>query len=248
MIEFIQNYVTKALPPESFKDGEQVERSAESELYFVRLGVAGYLIDGKLFDQDYQPIVRQPVGIVAATADRRFAADTGRGGEAIGLAAPQRATSGPGNAVLLSGQPDSMTLGGVEVDQLRGDIAASASQVEEGQTANEGELDRLKGLIEAGNDAFREMNNSHLADKDELRQQIETVKSDSVALTGERDQALADLKDSRSQHEGLVLEYQASRKQLETDAARIIELEGLLADATKPASDAPGVKPTRAAK
>ena len=248
MIEFIQNYVTKALPPESFEDGEQVERSPESELYFVRLGVAGYLIDGKLVDQDYQPIVRQPVVIVAATPDRRFAVDTGRGGEVIGLAAPQRATSGPGNAVLLSGQPDSMTLGGVEVDQLRGDIAASASQVEEGQTANEDEMDRLKGLIEAGNDAFREMNNSHLADKDELRQQIETVKSDFDALTGERDQALADLKDSRSQHEGLVLEYQASREQLETDAARILELEGLLADATKPAGDAPGVKPARAAK
>lgn len=244
MIEFIQNYVTKALPPESFKDGEQVERSAESELYFVRLGVAGYLIDGKLVDQDYQPIIRQPV-IVVATADRRFAADTGRGGEAIGLAAPQRATSGPGNAVLLSGQPDSMTLGGVEVDQLRGDIAASASQFEDGQTADEGEMDRLKGLIEAGNDAFREMNNSHLADKDELRQQIDTLTNDFVALTGERDQALADLKDARSQHEGLVLEYQATREQLDTGAARIVELEGLLADANKSASDAPGGKSAR---
>jgi len=244
MIEFIQNYVTKALPPESFKDGEQVERSAESELYFVRLGVAGYLIDGKLVDQDYQPTVRQPV-IIVATTDRRFAADTGRGGEAIGLAAPQRATSGPGNAVLLSGQPDSMTLGGVEVDQLRGDIAASVSQVEEGQTANEDEMDRLKGLIEAGNDAFREMNNSHLTDKGELRQQIDTLTNDFVALTGERDQALAGLKDARSQHEGLVLEYQATREQLDTGAARIVELEGLLADATKPASDAPGGKSAR---
>ncbi len=30
MIEFIQDYVTKALPPESFTDGQQVERSAEA--------------------------------------------------------------------------------------------------------------------------------------------------------------------------------------------------------------------------
>lgn len=79
MIEFIQDYVTKALPPESFTDGQQVsDRSAESELYFVRLGVAGFVIDGKLVDQDYQPIIRQPV-VVVATTDRRFAVDTGRG-------------------------------------------------------------------------------------------------------------------------------------------------------------------------
>ena len=87
--------------------------------------------EGKLVDQDYQAIVRQPVVIVAATADRRFAVDTGRGGEVIGLAAPQRATSGPGNEALLSGQPDSTTLGGVEIEQLRGDIATSASQFDE---------------------------------------------------------------------------------------------------------------------
>lgn len=234
MIEFIQDYVTKALPPESFTDGQQVsDRSAESELYFVRLGVAGFVIDGKLVDQDYQPIIRQPV-VVVATTDRRFAVDTGRGGEVIGLAAPQRATSGPGNEALLSGQPDSTTLGGVEVDQLRGDLATSASQFEEYRTTNEGEIERLKGLIEAGNDAF------HKADT--------AFAEERKNLAVERDQALADLKDSRSQHEGLVLEYQAAREQLDTGAARIVELEGLLADATKPASDAPGGKPPRAAK
>jgi hypothetical protein len=232
MIEFIQDYVTKALPPESFKDGDKVsDRSAESELYFVRLGVAGFVIDGKLVDQDYQEIVRQPVVIVAATADRRFVADTGRGGEVIGLAAPQRATSGPGNEALLSGQPESTTLGGVEFEQLRGDLATSASQFEEYRTTSTGEIERLKGLIEAGNDAF------HKADT--------AFAEERQTLTGERDQALADLNDARSQHEGLVLEYQATREQLDTGAARILELEGLLADATKPASDAPGSKPAR---
>lgn len=233
MIEFIQDYVTKALPPESFTDGQQVERSAESELYFVRLGVAGYLVDGKLVDQDYRTIVRQPV-VVVATTDRRFAVDTGRGGEFIGLAAPQRASSGPGNEALLSGQPDSTTLGGVEFEQLRGDLASSASQFEEYRTTSTGEIERLKGLIEAGNDAF------HKADT--------TFAEEREKLAGERDQALADLNDARSQHEGLVLEYQATREQLDTGTARILELEGLLADATKPASDAPSGKPARVAK
>jgi hypothetical protein len=227
MIEFIQNYVTKALPPESFTDGQQVERSAESELYFVRLGVAGYLVDGKLLDQDYLPITRQTV-VVVATTDRRFS-DTGRGGEVIGLEAPQRATSGPGNEVLFAGQPDSTTLGGVEFEQLRGDLASSASQFEQYRTINESEVERLKGLIDAATDAF------HKADT--------AFGEERTKLVGERDQALADLTDSRSQHEGLVLEYQAAQKQIDTGAARIIELEGLLAEANKPDS-----KPSRTPK
>lgn len=219
MIEFIQDYVTKALPPESFTDGQQVsDRSTESELYFVRLGVAGFVVDGKLVDQDYQPIERKAVVIV--TTDRRFTDTAGRGGETIGLEAPQRASSGPGNDVVFSGQPDSTTLSGVEFDQLRGDLAQSRGEFEIYRTSNEGEITRLKGLIEAGNDAF------HKAD---------TAFADERArITGERDQALADLKESRSQREGLVLEYQATREQLDTAAARIVELEGLLADATKP--------------
>ncbi|PZO77073.1 MAG: hypothetical protein DI640_01445 [Sphingomonas taxi] len=238
MIEFIQDYVTKALPPESFTDGQQVsDRSAESELYFVRLGVAGFVVDGKLVDQDYQPIVRTP-GVVLTTTDRRFA-DTGRGGEVIGLDAPQRATSGPGNESLLSGRPESTTLGGVEFEQLRGDLAASRGEFEEFRAGSATEIERLKGLIEAGNDAFRDMNNSHVADKDDLRVKIEQI-------TGERDQALADLKESRSQHEGLVLEYQATREQLDTGAARIVELEGLLAEATKPTGgDGSTAKPSK---
>ncbi len=202
MIEFIQDYVTKALPPESFKDGEQVERSTESELYFVRLGVAGYLVDGKLFDQDYQPIVRQTV-VVVATTDRRFS-DTGRGGEVIGLEAPQRATSGPGNEALFSGQPESTTLGGVEFEQLRGDLASSRGEFETYRTTSEGEIDRLKGLIDAGTEAFRTADTAFGEER--------------TKLTGERDQARDDLKLARTQHEA--------------DVARIVELEGLLSKAT----------------
>jgi hypothetical protein len=178
MIEFIQDYVTKALPPESFTDGQQVERSAESELYFVRLGVAGYLVDGKLLDQDYLPITRQTVVVVATT-----------------------------------GQPDSTTLGGVEFEQLRGDLAASTSQFEQYQATSESEVERLKGLIDAATDAF------HKADT--------AFGEERTTLAGERDKALADLKESRRQHESLVLEYQSAQSQ-------IAELKRLLAEANKP--------------
>ena len=216
MIEFLQDYVTKALPPESFTDGEQVTRSPESELYFVRLGVAGYVIDGKLVDQDYQPIVRKVIAVIE-TVDRRFA-DTGRGGEIIGLDAPQRASSGPGNDVVFSGQPDGTTLGSLEFEQLRGDLAASSSQFAEFRTTSESEIERLKGLLDAGTEAFRTADSAFAQEREKL--------------TGERDQALADLGELRPQ--------------LDTATSRVAELEGLLAEATKPAED--GASANKAAK
>ncbi|MBM6576350.1 hypothetical protein KCP91_08190 [Microvirga sp. SRT01] len=204
MIEFIQDYVTKSLPPETFKDGEKVERSPESELYLVQLGVAGYVHDGRLVDQDYQPLVRKPA-VVVVTSDRRLA-DTGRAGEMLGLDAPQRATSGPGNAVVFSGQPDSTTLGGTEFEQLRSDFAAVHSQFEQYRTGSTEEMDRLKGLIDAGNDAFREMNNSHVEDKERL--------------TSERDEAIRERNEAKSYADDL--------------GARITQLEADLAAATAP--------------
>ncbi len=52
MIEFLQDYTTEATPPEVFKLGQQVERSEASELYFVRRGLAGFVINGKLCNED----------------------------------------------------------------------------------------------------------------------------------------------------------------------------------------------------
>ncbi|WP_230769527.1 hypothetical protein [Sphingomonas sp. Leaf4] len=107
MIKFLQDYRTKAVPPEAFEDGQEVERSSESERYFVGLGVAAYLVDGKLYDQDYQPLTVVEVTEVVST-DRRFI-DTGRGGEMLGLDAPARATTGPGNAVAFNLDPAAAT-------------------------------------------------------------------------------------------------------------------------------------------
>jgi len=213
MIEFIQDYVTKALPPESFKDKERVERSPESELYFVRLGVAGFVVKGEVVDQDYQPIVRKTV-VAVVTTDRRFT-DTGRGGEVIGLDAPQRATSGPGNAVVLSGQPHSTTLDDVTLDQLKGDLAAAAGQFVDYRTFADSEIARLQNLIEAGNVAFQEMNNSHVTDKDALRIDVER-------LTGE-------LADEKASHASLQAEYKAAREQLDAKDVQIADLEARLA-------------------
>lgn len=90
MIEFLQNYKTKAIPPEVFKKGDRPDRSPESEMYFVQLGVAGYVVDGNLVDADYRPIV------VAAAEPSDAVTAMGRAGElALGDGTPQRASSGP---------------------------------------------------------------------------------------------------------------------------------------------------------
>ncbi|MEH3046501.1 hypothetical protein [Sphingomonas adhaesiva] len=97
MIEFLQDYETKAIPPEVFRKGERPERTPESEMYFVQLGVAGYVVDGKLVDADYHPIV-----VVEAEAANTTTV-TGRAGElALGDGTPQRASSGP-QVVLTTG-------------------------------------------------------------------------------------------------------------------------------------------------
>lgn len=146
MIKFLQDYTTKALPPEVFAADQEVERSPESELYFVRLGVAGFVVDGKVVDEDYNPIVRQTVAVITTT-DRRFM-DTGRGGEVLGLDGPARASSGPGNQVVFAGQPDSIGLSNVEAEQLRTDLAAALAGQGEHAAQIEGMTDKAAALEE----------------------------------------------------------------------------------------------------
>lgn len=50
-IKFLQDYVTKATPPEAFKLGQVVkDRGEASEERFVIRGIAAHLRDGKLFN------------------------------------------------------------------------------------------------------------------------------------------------------------------------------------------------------
>lgn len=128
MIEFLQDYETKAIPPEVFELGQQVKRSDDSELYFVRLGVAGYVTENGLVGEDYRPIVPpSTVAEVVTPGDRRFAMG-GRSGElALGLGAPQRATSGPGNVLLAGGDQQTAAAQG-ELERLIAELADSNAE------------------------------------------------------------------------------------------------------------------------
>jgi hypothetical protein len=199
MIKFLQNYTTTALPPERFEQDQEVSgRSEESELYFVRLGVAGYVVDGVLVDQDYKPIVlTQTVAVVETPRDRRFA--SGRGGEMLGLDAPQRASTGPGN-VAVFGDANAVGEGPswVEFDQLTSDLAGSASQFEEHRTASATQIDGLTTDLTAAQGA-REAALADLAkaqsELSDLRQANQKLQSDNAALAADRDAVKAERED-----------------------------------------------------
>lgn len=121
MIEFLQDYTTKAIPPETFEAGQQVKRSEDSELYFVRLGIAGYVTEAGLVGEDFQPVVRGAAPEVVTPGDRRFAIG-GRAGElTLGLDTPQRATSGPGNALIAGGDQQTAAAQG-ELERLQAEL------------------------------------------------------------------------------------------------------------------------------
>ncbi|EGI55012.1 hypothetical protein SUS17_2104 [Sphingomonas sp. S17] len=157
MIEFLQDYTTKAIPPESFERGQQVKRSEDSELYFVRLGVAAYVTENGLVGEDYRPIVpASTVAEVVTPGDRRFAMG-GRAGElALGLDAPQRATSGPGNILLAGGDQQTAAAQG-ELERLIAELADANAEGDDLAKASEA----LKSELAAERQA-------HTATRDEL--------------------------------------------------------------------------------
>jgi hypothetical protein len=57
-IKFLRDHSVASVPPESFTEGQVVEdRSPESELHFVRRGVAAFVGEkGALFDHEGKPI------------------------------------------------------------------------------------------------------------------------------------------------------------------------------------------------
>lgn len=132
MIKFLQDYQTRALPPETFKRGEQVERSEDSEQYFVRLGVAGFVTVDGLVDQDHLPIVQTAtVAQVVTPGERRASVLGGRAGElALGLDAPQRATSGPGTEALIGGDQQTAAVAG-DVERLTLELADANAEGDE---------------------------------------------------------------------------------------------------------------------
>ena len=146
MIKFLQDYQTRALPPETFKLGQQVKRSDDSELYFVRLGVAGYVTPDGLVDQDHHPLTPSAtVAQVVSPGDQRAGLVGGRAGElSLGLDTPQRATSGPGNSVLVGGDQQTVAVAG-EITRLTAELDSTSGERDGLATA----LDQAVGDLQA---------------------------------------------------------------------------------------------------
>ena len=219
MIEFLQDYITEALPPETFQKGQRVERSAGSEGYFVGRGLTAYVIDGKLFDDHHREITEAPTIEIVRLGDRRTDLAV-RAGEVM-TGQPPRATSGPGVPFVETGTGTegvpSVVLD-AEIERLK-DVIAS-----------------LNGQLASAGDAFRDMNNSHVADKDRLDSAREAALTEAGQL---RDQLAArdvELGDVRGQHATLSDEHQALRTSHDASTARIAELEEQLEAAKQQAS------------
>lgn len=215
MIKFLQDYTTKSAPPEVFKVDQEVTRSPESELYFVRLGVAGFLVDGEVLNEDYQPIVREQVAIVVTT-DRRFA-DTGRGGEVIGLDAPARASSGPGTAAVFAGQPDSIGLSETEVAQLRADLAHAIDRERHGNGRIDELTEELEG-VRANLATVTTDRDKLIGDLTALQNDLETARTDLQAVEG-----------LRTDNADLTAKLTDANASLEKAEARVAELEAVAA-------------------
>ncbi|MDP1026389.1 hypothetical protein Q5H91_04125 [Sphingomonas sp. KR1UV-12] len=215
MIEFLQDYTTEALPPESFKRGDRVERSDESEMYFVGRGLAAFLHDGKLVDADYRPVVvTETVVEIVQPGNRRLDAAV-RAGEVM-TGQPPRASSGPGAAFV---EPATGTVGAPPVV-----LEAEIERLKE-------EIERLGGEVLNGADLFRDMNNSHVARADELLADVQRI-------TAERDRADEKLAAANERITETEQQFENSKSDLSAANSRIAELEQQLGDATAPQAEA----------
>ena len=219
MIEFLQDYTTESLPPESFKKGAQVSREETSERYFVGRGLAGYVVDGKLVDADHRPIATDTVTIEIVRPGERRTDIAARAGE-IMTGQPPRATSGPGTPF----------------------VETAAGPEGTPPVVLEAEVERLKAALETGNDLFRDMNSSHVETADALRLDVDRLtgeladaKATADTAIAARDEAVKDLAESRTQHDNIVGEYKGAREELDRRGDRIAELERQLAETPKPA-------------
>ena len=219
MIEFLQDYTTTALPPERFSKGQQVSgRSEASELYFVGLGVAGYVVDGKLVDQNYQPIVAStPVVVVDASADRRFGG--GRAGELLGVAAPQRASTGPGNAAVFGGDVVGTGPSQIEFEQLSEDLSAVRQQHDDLGKAHADEMEQMRS---AHQDQLRDLNERSLST-------LGDIEKDRDQQRGRADRAEGELSDANTALSSLREELTATKLALDELKAA----PSLAADGTK---------------
>lgn len=183
MIEFLQDYTTESLPPESFTAGQQVKRSEQSERYFVGRGIAAYLADGKLVDADHRPIATQLAVVeVVQPGDRRSGLGF-RAGEMM-TGQPPRASSGPGLPLLdaaLSPEGSPPVVLEAEVERLTAELAEANA-----------EGDELAQAIAKANGDLHAERQAHTATRDELvRRQMDLGAADQGRK--EAEQSVADL-------------------------------------------------------
>lgn len=211
MIEFLQDYSTEALPPETFKKGEQVSRSEESERYFVGRGLAGYVVDGKLVDLDHQPIVPAVASVEIVQPGNRRLDLGGRGGEVM-TGQPPRASSGPGVPF---------------VEAVTGSTGSPPVVLE-------AEVERLKAALATSDELFRDMSTSHEAEKDQLRADVERLTKEREEADAARELLAKDHADLHDQLDKLASDQDRLEQGAQADGARIAELEQQLEAASKP--------------
>lgn len=200
MIEFLQDYTTESLPPESFAAGQQVERSEQSERYFVGRGLAAYLVDGKLVDADQRPIATQLAVVeIVQPGDRRSGLGF-RAGEVM-TGQPPRASSGPGLPLLdaaLAPEGSPPVVLEAEVERLTAELADANAEGD----------DLAKALTEA-NGSLRAEQEAHAATRDELvRHQTNLGAADQGRKEAEA--LVADLKAKVSALEGKLADAEKS--------------------------------------
>lgn len=97
-IKFITDHIVDGPPREAFKEGQVVKgRSPDSEMHFVRRGVAGFLDEkkGTLTDHEGREIVSAGTATVLNVSANRDG-EVGRAGEAaLADGTPQRGSPGP---------------------------------------------------------------------------------------------------------------------------------------------------------
>lgn len=196
-IRFIQDYATRAIPPEVFAAGDEVTRSDASELYFVQRGVAGYVTDAGLVDQDHRAInPASAIAEVVVPGENRFGS-AGRAGELmLGLDAPQRGTSGPGNSVLAVG----------------GDQQTAAAA---------GELERLTVALRRSGDDVLEIT----SDRDRLRNELDHALRTGVDTTGQLDAERVRSGDLQRELESERARTQDLQEALASAESRVADLE-----------------------
>ena len=149
MIEFLIEHTTREPKPQHFAAGARISRGDDTEAFFVRLGVAAFVDGDALIDADGRPL------------DAVVATDTAS--LLVGLDTPQRASTGPGNALLFGGdQQNAAALAQLRETLAESDATLAQLRDEYGQkqdadaahiAALEAELDALKAAlpsVEAG--------------------------------------------------------------------------------------------------